>query len=135
MYNVLHVALAGQDHNIEKLLSIVSLIVIKCRKPAKNWPLSVTHLHPPVVEPPLMDTSHRQTPLISEPLVMFCATYKHYIFYLLQADTCLKRPLFSGYGRFDCACTVYLHVHVHVLNLQYLSNVLGTPCGKNNISF
>ena len=54
-----------------------------------------------------MDTSHRWTPLISGHLIMFLATYKHYIFNLPQADTSLKRPLFlvprvSANGRFDC---------------------------------
>ena len=35
------------------------------------------------VKPQLTDTSLRQTPLVSGHLVMFSATYKHYIFNLL----------------------------------------------------
>ena len=59
------------------------------------------------VEPPLMDTSHRQTPLVSGHLVIFSATYKHYIFNLPKADTSLKRTLFlvprvSAYRRCNC---------------------------------
>ena len=34
------------------------------------------------VKPPLTDTSRRLTPLVSGHLVMFSATYKHYIFNL-----------------------------------------------------
>ena len=60
-----------------------------------------------LVEPPLTDTSRRRTPLISGHLVMFSATFKHYIFNLPKADTSLKRTLFlvprvSPYRSFDC---------------------------------
>ena len=41
------------------------------------------------VEPPLTDTSHRRTPLVSGHLVMFPAAYKHYIFNLTYADISL----------------------------------------------
>ena len=63
------------------------------------------------VEPPLMDTSHRQTPLVSGHLVMFPATYKHYIFLTSHKRT----PLLSVHFFWSRGCpltggsTVFTH--------------------------
>ena len=60
---------------------------------SQNAFTSIKHLHiQSTVEPPLTDTSCRQTPLVSGLLAMFLAAYKHYIFNLPKANT----DTFSG---------------------------------------
>ena len=84
------------------------------------------------VEPPLTDTSHRWTPLLSGQLVMFSDTYKHYIFNLPLADT------FSGpkgvrlqEGRLYVQRTICLNIFIIPIysNNYYFSgsSIQGTP--------
>ena len=65
------------DVNCVRSLEALGLIIDRYKFPAeKSYGKSFT------VEPPLTDTSRRRTPLVSGHLVMFSATYKHYIFIL-----------------------------------------------------